>query len=173
MKILLTGIAATGKSTIINALTQRGIDSLDLHEIPNLFFWQNKQTKEKVEYSPINSKEWFNSFERICDIKMLKEILARHNNIIVAGTTSEDDPNNFLSCFDKIILLQAKPETIIYRMKTRNNKSGYGKTEAEQEDNIKWQKEFDLKILSFGAFPLTTEGDLDSTISKIIDLIEK
>ena len=58
-------------------------------------------------------------------------------------------------------------------MKTRVNKSGYGKTATEQEDNIDWQKEFDPEVLSYGAIPVDTSGNLDDVVDKIIDLIQR
>lgn len=170
MKVLLTGVAGTGKSTIIKALNDKRIVSLDLHDIPGLFFWQNKQTKEKAQYAPVESKDWFDTVDRLCDVPRLKEILSQYNNVIAAGTTSGSNQEEFLSLFDKIILLQADPETLVRRMQTRTNKSGYGKTKVEQDDNIEWQKEFDPKILSYGAIPISTEGDIADVLDKIVEL---
>jgi hypothetical protein len=56
-------------------------------------------------------------------------------------------------------------------MQTRTNKSGYGKTKAEQDDNIEWQKEFDPLLLSEGAIPVSTEGNIDDVVDRIIALI--
>lgn len=172
MKILLTGIAGTGKSTIIRALTERGITAIDLHDIPGLFFWQHKETGEKVPYSPVHSREWFDTVDRLCDIPKLKEILSEHETIVAAGTTSGSNQKEFLDLFDKVILLQAKPETLIHRMQTRTNKSGYGKTKAEQEDNIEWQKEFDPLLISLSAQPVSTEKTLDAVIAEIMMLMQ-
>jgi broad-specificity NMP kinase len=36
MKVLITGIAGTGKSTIIKELNKKGIDAIDLHDVPDL-----------------------------------------------------------------------------------------------------------------------------------------
>jgi dephospho-CoA kinase len=170
MKILITGIAGTGKTTITKALNERGVFSIDLHAIPGLFFWQNKETKEIVEYSPVHSKDWFDIMERLCNIGMLKEMLAQYTDVIMAGTTSGSNQEEFLSLFDKIILLQSDPKIIVHRMKTRTNVSGYGKTEAEQEDNIEWQLEFDPKLLSMGAIPVNTEGTINDVVEKIIEI---
>lgn len=167
MKILLTGIAGTGKSTIVKALNERGVAAMDLHDVPDLFFWQDKTTKEKVEYTPGRPKEWFANVDRLCDMNKLKEILDQYADVVVAGTTSGSDQKEFLSNFDKIILLQADPETLIHRMQIRNNKSGYGKSKGEQEDNIEWQKEYDPLLLSLGAIPVDTKGNLDDVVNKI------
>jgi broad-specificity NMP kinase len=168
MKVLLTGIAGTGKSTLVKALNERGVFSIDLHDVPGLFFWQDKETKQKVEYSPVESREWFDTVDRLCDIERLKKILSQHKDIVAAGTISGSNQKEFLSLFDKIILLQANPNTLLHRLQTRTNKSGYGKTKSEQDDNIEWQKEFDPEMLSLGAVPVSTESKLDVVVDKII-----
>ena len=173
MKTLITGIAGTGKSTIVQELNKHGVEAIDLHDIPNLFFWEDIRTKQVVEYSKNHPLDWFENVERLCNIDMLKNILNQYENIVMAGTTGGPNQKEFLSLFDKIILLQTNPETLIYRMETRNNKSGFGKTKAEQEDNIKWQKEFDPQLLSYGAIPVNTEGLIDDVIEKIIKIIRE
>jgi len=172
MKVLITGIAGTGKSTIVKELNKKGIAAIDLHNVPGLFFWQDKETKKAVEYAPVRSKEWFDIVDRLCDIEKVEEIFAEQPGIVMAGSTSGSNQKEFFSLFDKIILLQNNPETLVHRMQTRTNKSGYGKTEAEQEDNIEWQKEYDPLLLSLGAIPVNTEGDLDSVVDKIIEIIK-
>ena len=173
MKILITGIAGTGKSTIVKALNERGIVAIDLHDVPDLFFWQDKITEEKIEYTPVHSKEWFDTVDRLCDIGRLKEMVSQYDDIVMAGTTSGRNHKDFLSLFDKIILLQTDPQTIVYRMQTRTNKSGYGKTRAEQEDNIEWQKEYDSLLILFGAIPVDTKGKLEDVVDKIIEIIKE
>ncbi len=170
-KILITGIAGTGKSTIVKALNEKGMVSIDLHDVPDLMFWQDKTTKEKVVYTPIHSHDWFDTVERVCNIEKLKEILNEHENVIMAGTAGNNQTEYF-PLFDKIILLRCSPETLIHRMETRVNKSGYGKTKAEQEDNIEWQKEFDPLVLSHGAIPVNTDGNLNDVIDEIVEVIK-
>jgi dephospho-CoA kinase len=170
MKILLTGIAGAGKSTLVKALNHRDIKAIDLHDIPGVFFWKKKDTGEIMQYSPVRSREWFDTVDRICDIKKLQNILEQNPNTIMAGSTGSGNQKEFLSLFDKIILLQCDPETIIHRMKTRTNKSGYGKKQEEQDDNIALQEEFDSRLLFFGAIPVNTKGEIDDVVQKIIEI---
>jgi len=114
MKTLITGIAGTGKSTIVDALNKRGVDAIDLHDVPGLCFWQDKQTKEKVEYTPVHSPDWFDTVNRLCDIEKLKGILSKYDDIVVAGTAG-DNQDKYFPLFDKIILLQCSPEVLIIR----------------------------------------------------------
>lgn len=58
-------------------------------------------------------------------------------------------------------------------MQTRANKSGYGKTKAEQEDNVEWQKEYDPLLISYVAIPVNTAGSLDEVTDEIIKVIGK
>ena len=167
MKTLITGVAGTGKSTIIKALQERGITAVDLHDVLDLFYWQDKTTKEKVEYKPVSSRDWFDTVDRFCDISKLQEILSAHDDIVVAGTASGNQ-SEILALFDKIIILQCDPKILVHRMETRVNKSGFGKTKAEQEDNIEWQKEFDPQLISLGAVSISSECTLDEAVEKII-----
>lgn len=169
MKTLLTGIAGTGKSTIAKALAAKGIRAIDLHDVPDLFFWQDKKTKEKVEYTPVHDKEWFNTVDRVCNIEKLKKMFDQYD--VMAGSTNGGNQKEFLALFDKIILLQADAETLVHRMQTRTNKSGYGKTQAEQEDNIEWQKEYDPMLISLGAIPVSTKGNLSEVVNRIIKIV--
>ena len=81
MKVLITGVAGTGKSTIAKALRQRDFFAVDFSDVKDMCFWQDVKTREKVEYSPVHSHEWFNTVKRICDINILKQILAQKDNI--------------------------------------------------------------------------------------------
>src|SRR3989344_3535377 len=169
MKIVITGVAGTGKSTISKELNKKGVVSIDFKDVPGLSYWRNKTTKEKVEYPATGDLSWFDSHERICDLKRLKEILDEHKDLVVTGIASGNQTECF-NFFDKIFLLQCSPETIIRRMQTR--KTSWGKTKVEQDYTLQWQKVFDPLCLSLGLTPINTEGALDIVIDKIITQIQ-
>jgi broad-specificity NMP kinase len=171
MKTLITGVAGTGKSTIAKALREGGIFAIDFSEVSGMCYWQDEKTGEKVDYSPIHSQEWFKDKKRICDIGILKGMLDQKEDVVMCGLASGNLAEQ-LPLFDKVILLQCSPYDLVHRLETRDNPSGYGKTKAEQDDNIEWQKEFDPQLLSYGAIPVSTEGELDSVVDKIIALIK-
>jgi len=120
MKILITGIAGTGKSTIAKALNGKGIEAVDLHDVPGVFFWQDKKTGVAIEYAPVHSKDWFDTVDRLCDIKKVKEMFEQNPAVVMVGSTSGSNQNEFFSLFDKIILLQSNPDTLVHRMQTED-----------------------------------------------------
>jgi broad-specificity NMP kinase len=168
MKILITGVAGTGKSTISKALNNRGITSVDFSDISDLCYWRDKITGAKAEYSPIHDVEWLDSHERICDLEKLKELLGQYKDIVITGIANGNQTEYFY-LFDKIMLLECRPETIIHRMQSRETL--WGKTNVERDYTLKWQKEFDAQCISKGAIPINTEGNLDIVVDKIINQI--
>lgn len=168
MKVFITGVAGTGKSTIAKALNQRGITAVDFSDYPALRYWRHKITKERAEYSPNNSIAWFDEHECVCDLNELNKLFAQHENLVVAGVATGTEALEF---FDKIILLQCSPETIRHRMETRDRV--FGKKKEEQDNVIKWREEFDPMILSHGANPISTEGTLEGVVEKVIKEISR
>jgi broad-specificity NMP kinase len=167
MKILITGVAGTGKSTISKELNRRGITSIDFSDVSGMCYWRDKITKEKTEYPITSDFNWFDSHERICNVERLKEILDEHKDLIITGIAGNQ--TEYFNLFDKILLLQCNPETITQRMQTRE--SPWGKTKVEQDYTLKWQKIFDPLCLSIGLTPVNTEGSLDEVVDRIISMV--
>jgi len=167
MKILITGVAGTGKSTISNLLITKGIISVDVSAVPNLCYWREKTTNNKVEFAKKRNEKWFESNERICDPQHLSTILINHDNIVLCGSFS----NIFerLLLFDKVILLQCNFDELIVRLRKRN--SNYGKTKIEQNIVKKWQKVFDPQMISHRAIPVNTDAPINIVLKNIIHQI--
>jgi len=166
MKVFITGVAGTGKSTISKALNEKGITSIDFSDNPGFQYWRNKITKEKVKYIPTDDVNWFYQNESLCDFDKLQELLNKYKDLVVTGVATG---TGHLKLFDRVLLLQCEPQTLISRMETRERM--FGKTKAEQDHVLEWQKKFDPELISFGAIPVNTEGTLDTVVDKIMFLL--
>jgi broad-specificity NMP kinase len=167
MKILITGVAGTGKSTLSNLLNTEGIISIDVSAVPNLCYWREKTTHNKIEFGKERNEKWFELNERICDPAYLSTIINNYSNIVLCGSFS--NIFELLYLFDKVILLQCNYDELIVRLRRRN--SDFGKTIIEQNIIKKWQKVFDPQMLSFGAIHLNTNAPIKIVLENIIHQI--
>lgn len=167
-RIYITGVSGTGKTTISNELKKRGILSLDISiKNPNLdCYWENKKTKERVQYKPDADMEWFKLHGRICDPVVLKNYLNNHKEIVViTGLASNQD--EYLDIFDEVILLQCKEEVFLNRMENRTTNL-FGKKQIEREQMLGWYKDFEKNLIQKGAKPLNNDGDISEIVERVI-----
>ena len=170
MKIYITGISGTGKTTISKELKKRGINSFDIDSLLDFCFWRNKKTGKRAQYRPGIGKNWINAHEWICDFKKLKSFLGKHKEgIVIVGITANQ--NKYLSLFDKVFLLYCSEKTLIHRLKTRKSNE-FAKDGAEQEQVLSWYKYFQEKTIKQGAVPINTEGDILDVVDKITSKID-
>jgi Cdc6-like AAA superfamily ATPase len=107
-KIYITGISGTGKTTISKELERKGFYSISIDEIPNLCYWINKNTKERVFTEVDLNKDFIDTHDWICDTDYLKELMNNDTDIVfVLGLASHQ--KEYLDLFDKILLLGIIP----------------------------------------------------------------
>jgi dephospho-CoA kinase len=111
MKILLTGMSGTGKSSIIEALRQRGFQAVDTD--------YDDYCIEK------NGERSWN------EPKMHELLTSSLEPLFVAGC--EANQGKFYPLFDRVVLLSAPQEIMLERVKTRTN-NPYGKTPEQQAE---------------------------------------
>ncbi len=108
VRILVTGMSGTGKSTVLRELRRRGhltVDTdYDAWELPN-GCW---------------------------DEARMDVLLAQYADVIVSGTV--ENQGHFYDRFEHVVLLSAPAEVMLDRVRRRIN-NPYGKT-ADQQDEI-------------------------------------
>ncbi|WP_202619059.1 AAA family ATPase [Ornithinimicrobium cavernae] len=113
-RILLTGMSAVGKSTLVGLLRSRGHCAVDLDE---------GYTTESIGQP--GEVLWLE--DRVQDL-----LDGPQDVLFVAGCASNQ--GRFRDDFDHIVLLSAPPEVIRQRLRTRDT-NPFGKT-PEQEDRV-------------------------------------
>lgn len=167
MKILITGVSGTGKTTIGKVLKERGYVSFDFSEVAGLCSWRNKLTQEKVDFPENPDISWFNKNGRYCDVQKLENFLNQYEDIFMTGVASGNHEEYF-KLFDKVFLLQCPGEISVSRM--QNRLTIWDKNQASQDQVVEWKKEFDPKLISLGAITISNEYSLDDVVEKIITL---
>lgn len=133
MRILITGIAGTGKTTTLAELQKRGLVVIDL-DATGICRWRNKETQEVTEYGPDGRDvEWLNLHGWYCDIPTLQKLLScirEDKDVFVAGCS--ENIEDVAKEFDKIFVLNASDNVIRDRLNARTN-NHFAKKEDEQD----------------------------------------
>lgn len=122
MKItLITGMSATGKSTVIADLSARGYKAVDL-DTEAFSIWVDATGEDDDEVEP--GKDWVWNEPRVL------ELLQNADTLFVSGCAS--NMAQFYPYFDHIILLTAPDPVIVQRLGQRHG-NAYGQSPEEVE----------------------------------------
>ena len=164
-KVYVTGVAGTGKTTIYEELVKRGFYAISIDETDGLCSWVNRETKEKVNSKVELNRDFTSKHQWICDVEHLKKITNVDEKVVfVLGVSSNQD--DFLNLFDKVLLLQCKPEVFIERLKTRTN-NHFGKDKTVQDHMLTWYRNFEIKLLEKGAIPIDANRSIDEVVDEV------
>lgn len=171
MKIFVTGISGTGKSITALELEKRGFKIIDIDHVPNLCAWVSNETGQKADISNIDSPDnkFMDKNDYVCDIARLRELISDDETVFVFGSVG--DNGDLLHLFDKTILLQCRPETIVERLTNRDT-NNFGKDKEVQERILEWRLVFDDLMIKNGAIPIDSERPVTEVADEIIDIIK-
>jgi len=165
MKIFITGIAGTGKTTVLAELQKRGYVVIDL-DATGICRWKNITTGEITEYGPAGKdQKWLNEHGWYCNIDILKKLLScirEDKDVFVAGFI--DNIEDVIREFHKVFLFVASDSVIKERLSKRTN-SHFGKKEDEQEAILSWKPDLIRKIKNF------SEVDASRTPDEVAEFI--
>jgi dephospho-CoA kinase len=101
----------------------------------------------------------------MCDIPELKTLLSGSEDIVVAGLSSNQE--EYLPLFDKVLVLHARPETLVARLISRTD-NDYGKHPLEQQRLLNWHKSFEEEMVGRGAIPLDAEQSVEAMTEEVL-----
>lgn len=165
MKIYVTGVSGTGKSSIARELNVRGIPAIDMDTVCHR---EHRESGEVASWEPGKDEAWYEKHGWICSIESLQEFLTANDNAVALGLSSNQD--EYLPFFDKVLVLHSKPEVITERINSRTDNE-YGKHPAEQTRILNWHKTFEKEMVEKGAIPLNADRELGEVVDEIVSYL--
>lgn len=166
----ITGVSGTGKTTLAKELQDRGYKAIDqdLFEY-GLCAWKDKNTNELIRGGHDLSREFIESHEWFCDGSKLKKMLDESDELVfVCGVA--DNQDEYLDYFDKVFLLQCKPEVFLHRLNIRQDNK-FGKDEFSQNLELHKYKKFEENLIHKGAIVINAHHPIKEVADKIISKI--
>ncbi len=171
----LTGISGTGKSSVLEQLSNRGFEAHGVDE-EGYAVWVNKKT-DQVEsfeendpnfnfHSWYQNHRWVLSKKRISELKQLSDRIQKP--VILAGLA--DDEHDALSLFDNIIYLPLDKPTLKKRIMSRTDNS-FGKKPEEMSAIMLWLTKNDAKYRSMSNHIIDASSPLESVVNEINSLL--
>lgn len=173
-RILITGMAGSGKSTICKELKRLGYDSFAIEDIEGMFNIYHKGTRNFFEgYSNLNPKDIENA-EWLCDTKKLKELVDSQKTEIGFYCGVSSDINELLPFFDKVFVLKANPEILNERLKNREGTDDIGNNQEGRDIVLNrkevWEKQMEEKKAIFVDGNKSPEEVVKEILNKLISL---
>jgi shikimate kinase len=158
--VLLTGMSAAGKSTIIHELSNLGHLAVDL-DCPEYSQWVDV-TPDALEYgsTPVPGKDW------VWNEQAVWALLRKNQNKVLYVSGCAANMRGFLPSFQHIILLSAPSEVLIARLEART--VGYGITEEERLRVLDLKERVEPFLRRIATLEIDTTMPLEQTVAHIL-----
>jgi adenylate kinase family enzyme len=166
-KILVIGMAGSGKTFVSQFLSKQGVKAFDGDKAKGLSGWFD-QTGKKVLPKDLSLKS-LRGLEWNWDRTILKKLLEKHQKegVLLFGISS--NWYKLLDLFDKVFLLYVGSEETKKRLASEDRENEYAKGETEIENVIKHIEGFRKFALEHGAIPLGAKKSPQDIYTEILN----
>ncbi|MEX0935210.1 MAG: AAA family ATPase [Candidatus Paceibacterota bacterium] len=172
MKILITGMAGTGKTTLVSKLKEQSFTALDLDDC-DVCMWVDKETGVEASYTEGKGEKWISQHRWVVSIPKLKDLLGQYDeqDVFVSGKISRTQIIEVSTLFDKVILLKPHDTHLHERLRTRtSNKYNFGKLKEERDRVVNGRQRFEDECVKAGAVVLENNGTIAETLDEVLEI---
>lgn len=159
-RVLITGMSATGKSTVVDELARRGYHAVDVDE-PG---WSEYGYVDAQQGDGDAEMEWL-----WCEPEMDGLLDTEEGDVLfIAGCAANQ--GKFYARLDHIVLLTVSEAVTTHRLATRTNNQ-FGKTPEELDKVLADKAMFEARLRQGADTEIDTDAPLDAVVEKVLDAI--
>jgi dephospho-CoA kinase len=164
MRILLTGLSGTGKSTVIAGLAARGYKAVDA-DCDAFSRWAAPTSAADVVGPPVEAgRDWVWREDRIQDLLSTVDT----DVLFLAGCA--ENMGQFFPQFDQIVLLHAPVDVLVERLRIRTT-NAYGKRPDEVDRVLGQIETVEPLLRSAAGYELNTSASLEEIVASVLALV--
>lgn len=165
LRILLTGISGTGKSTAIAALAARGYKAVDA-DGDDFSEWVEVSGEEDPFGPPVEAgRDWVWREDR------MHALLSTEDAAVLFVSGCAENMGKFLPQFDHVILLSAPADVIVERLRIRTN-NPYGKRPGEVARVLEVMDKVEPLLRRIADQEIDTSAPLDDIVATLLQLVQ-
>ncbi|MGH0223192.1 AAA family ATPase [Sinorhizobium meliloti] len=160
-RVLITGMSATGKSSIITELSARGFEAVDL-DTPEWSHWVDVDPADTL--TPATGKDWVWREDRV------RELLSapREQPLFVSGCA--ENMERLFPWNGRIVLLSAPLPTILERLAQRGP-GAYGHSDEERQNVVALISTVEPLLRDSADFEIATTKSLSETTDEVATVV--
>jgi shikimate kinase len=156
-RVLITGMSGSGKSSVIEALANRGFKAIDTDWNPD---WEMRPVPGGPD---ADGPGWVWREDRI------SRLLATEDSDVLFVSACVPNQARFYARFDHIVLLTASPELTLERLMSRTN-NPYGKSIEDVDEVLRFKSTVEPMLRSGATAEIDTSAPIDEVVAKILSL---
>src|SRR5579864_9184245 len=159
LRVLITGMSGTGKSSVIAALSERGYKAIDTDWNPD---WE---TPPQPGDADADGSGWLWREDRIGDL------LATEDADVLFVSACVPNQSRFYPRFDHIVLLTASAELTTQRLAGRTG-NPYGKSAEEVAEVLRYKATIEPMLRSIATDEIDTAMPLHEVVARILEVAD-
>jgi dephospho-CoA kinase len=171
--IYITGIAGSGKSTVLEELSNRGFEVYDADE--ELTAWEHKATRQRIaasDHTLTTDPKFFEEYDWYIDRQGVHDLAKSTSDKTVFLGGSVANESEVWSEFDKVFCLYVDDALLEQRVMNRADKD-FGKSEHELEHLLTLNREVVRKYSALGAIPIDASMSKSGVVDEILAKLEQ
>ncbi|WP_082528036.1 AAA family ATPase [Devosia sp. Root105] len=163
-RILLTGMSATGKSTITAAIAARGYKAVDL-DSDAWSHWVDV-VEDNAPGTPVGAgRDWVWRDDRV------GKLLAEEGASILVISGCSPNQGQFYPQLDAVVLLSAPEPVVAMRLAARTG-NNYGKGAGETERVLELIREVEPILRDGATHEIDTSGTFDDVLDAVLRIVD-